>query len=153
MTKEDVIRDLTKKLETRISVLKSALAETTENAIGEETRSEGKYDTRAIEASYLAEAQREQLTLAEEALTRFQGFDFPAFDFDAEVASGALVEVEQDGKICFYLLAPTGGGLITEYLGCEVTVLSPESRLSDDLLGRKLGEAIPRPHLTITGVE
>jgi hypothetical protein len=153
MTKDDVIREILGKLESRISVLKSALAETTENASGEETRSEGKYDTRAIEASYLAEAQREQLALAEDSLARFKGFEFPAFDFDAEISPGALVEVEQSGEICFYLLAPTGGGLMTEYLGCEVTVVSPDSRLFDDLLGRKLGETIELPPLSITGVE
>ncbi len=153
MTKNDVIPALIAQQESRIAVLKSALAETTENASGEETRSEGKYDTRAIEAAYLASAQRKQLALAEESLARFRAFDFPAFAFDDEIAPGALVEVDQEGEICFYLLGPTAGGLITEYLGCELTVITPESRLFGELVGRKPGDTIEHPSLTISGVE
>jgi hypothetical protein len=153
MTKADVVAALQGQLEKKITVLKSALAESSESASGDETKSEGKYDTRAIEAAYLAEAQAKQLALAEESLAIFKRFDFPAFAFDDEVAPGALVEVEQDDEICFYLLAPTAGGMTTDYLGCEVTVITPDSRLYQELIEKKLGDAIASPALTIMGVE
>lgn len=153
MTKSEVIAALAAQLEKKIAVLKSALADSTESASGAETKSEGKYDTRAIEAAYLAEAQAAQLALAEESLATFKRCPFPPFNFDEEIAPGALVEVEQDGEICFYLLAPTAGGMTTDYLGCEVTVITPDSRLYQQLNEKKLGQVIESPALTVTGVE
>ncbi|MGD1979069.1 MAG: hypothetical protein PVJ98_06745 [Akkermansiaceae bacterium] len=153
MTKRDVLTALQAQLTEKIAVLKSALAESNENASGEETRSEGTYDTRAIEASYLAEAQREQLSLAEQSLALFETFEPTDFQPTDAIAPGALVEADQDGEICFYLLAPTGGGLVTDYLGCDVTVITPDSRLYQELLEKKMGEEIDQPALTILGVE
>ena len=153
MTKKDVISALLDDLAQKVAVLKSALAESSESASGEETKSEGKYDTRAIEAAYLAEAQAEQLALAEESLSLFRRFEFAPFKMHEEIAPGALVEVDQDGEICFYLLAPTAGGMVTTYLGCEVTVITPDSRLYQNLLDKKLSDPVEHPALTITGVE
>jgi len=153
MTKADVIVELREQLEKKISIMKSALADSDESASGEQTKSEGKYDTRAIEAAYLAEAQAGQLALAEESLLVFKSFDPRPFEASDEVGPGALVEVEQEGEICFYLLAPTAGGLMTTYLGCEVTVITPESRLYQELIERKLGDALESPPLVVTGVE
>ena len=153
VTKADVHAQLIETLATKISVLKSALAESEESASGDETKSEGKYDTRAIEASYLAQAQAEQLALAEESLSKFRRFAPPEYGIDDEIGPGALVEVEQDGEICFYFLAPTGGGLVTEYLGCEVTVITPDSRMYQQINEHKMGDAFPDIPLTIMGLE
>lgn len=153
MTKEDVHAQLIEKLAKQIAVLKSALAESSESANGAETKSEGKYDTRAIEAAYLAQAQGEQLELAEESLGKFKRFTPPAYGIEDEIGPGALVEVDQDGEICFYFLAPTGGGLVTEYLGCEVTVVTPDSRRYQQLADRRMGDVIAEVPLTIMGVE
>lgn len=153
MTKADVHSQLIEKLAKQIAVLKSALADSEESASGAETKSEGKYDTRAIEAAYLAQAQAEQLSLAEESLGKFRRFDPPPYDLNDEIGPGALVEVEQDGEICFYFLAPTGGGLVTEYLGCEVTVVTPESRMYRQLADRKLGDTLEEMPVTVMGLE
>lgn len=153
MTKDDVILALRSQLEEKITVMKSALADSNESASGDETKSEGKYDTRAIEAAYLAEAQAEQLALAEESLANFKRFDPPDYEITDEIGPGALVEVDQEGGICFYLLAPTAGGLITDYLGCDVTVVTPDSRLYQELNAKKMGDVLESPSLMVTGVE
>ncbi len=153
MTKNDVIADLRAQLESKIAVMKSALADSSEGASGDETKSEGKYDTRAIEAAYLAEAQAKQLALAEQSLSLFLNFEAPTYTIDDQIGPGSLVEVEQEREICFYFLAPTAGGLITTYLGCDVTVISPDSRLYQELIDKKLGESLEHPPLTVTGLE
>ena len=153
MTKADVHSQLIDKLAKKIAILKSALADSEESASGDETKSEGKYDTRAIEAAYLAQAQAEQLALAEESLGKFRRFVPPPYDLNDEIGPGALVEVEQDGEICFYFLAPTGGGLVTDYLGCEVTVVTPESRMYQQLEDRKLGDTLEEIAVTVMGLE
>jgi len=133
--------------------MKAALDESNESASGEETKSEGKYDTRAVEASYLAQAQDEQLALAEAAKETLSRFSPEAYDISDTIASGALVETELDGEISFYLLAPVGGGLTLDFLGCELTVITPESRLFQELLGKKMGDLLEDPPLMITGLE
>jgi len=131
MTKADLIANLRTQLESKISVMKSALADSSESASGDETKSEG----------------------AEESLSLFLNFEAPDYEISDEVGPGALVEVDQEGEICFYFLAPTAGGLMTSYLGCEVTVITPDSRLYQELSEKKMGETLESPALTITGLE
>ncbi len=153
MTKSEVISQLKLKLDEQIAVMKSALADSAESASGDETKSEGKYDTRAVEASYLAQAQDAQLDLTEKAASTFSRFEAEDFELDDEIAIGALVEVDEDGEIRFFFLAPTGGGLTMNYLGCELTVITPDSRLYQELVGKKLGEETESPPLLVTGLE
>ncbi|MDG2399471.1 MAG: hypothetical protein P8M04_02760 [Akkermansiaceae bacterium] len=153
MTKDTVTSNLLRQMEKKIAITRSALTETSENANGDETKSEGKYDTRAIEAAYLAEAQAAQLAIAEESLATLKRFEPRPFEMTEVIGVGALVEADQEGEICFYLLAPTGGGLMTEYLGCDVTVVTPDSRLYQELNGKKMGDELEKPALMITGVE
>ena len=60
MSKSRIIRDVCSLLEGQLAIMQAAATEARQNATGEETKSEGKYDTRAIEASYLAGAQSAQ---------------------------------------------------------------------------------------------
>ncbi|MEJ6568878.1 MAG: hypothetical protein QNL80_08420, partial [Akkermansiaceae bacterium] len=108
---------------------------------------------RAVEASYLAQAQDGQLALAEKSAATFSRFEAEDFDISDEIAIGALVEVDEEGEIRFFFLAPTGGGLVIDYLGCELTVITPDSRLYQELVGKKMGEETETPPLLITGLE
>ena len=91
--------------------------------------------------------------IAEESLATLKRFAPSPFEMTEVIGSGALVEVDQEGEICFYLLAQTGGGLMTEYLGCDVTVVTPDSRLYQGLIGKKMGDELEKTALIITGVE
>lgn len=153
MTKDNLIANFCSQLEEKAQLMKSVLADSSEGANGDETKSEGKYDTRAIEASYLAEAQAEQLALAEESLSTFRNFHPPTYHINDKAGLGALVEVDQDGEINFYLLAPTGGGAITNHLGCEATIITPNSLLYQNIIGKKLGDQLKQPPLRIIGIE
>lgn len=153
MTKAEVIIILQKLLAEQVGVMKSALAVSNEGSSGDEAKSEGKYDTRAIEAAYLAEAQGTQLAQAEAALDVFQRFEAPDYGISDAVGPGALVEAEVDGDLCFFFLAPTGGGITTDFLGCELTVITPDSRLYQSLTDKKMGDTLESPSLVIMGLE
>lgn len=152
-TKEEVLTHLRCALREKARVLSRALADSEENASGDETKSEGKYDTRAVEAAYLAEAQKEQLTLTEQDIVTLDRFIPETFDINGKASLGALVEVNQEGEITFYFLLPTGGGLTATYLGCDVTVITPDSTLYQSLSGMALGETLSTPSLTLSGLE
>jgi hypothetical protein len=132
--------------------MKAAAAEAKENATGDETRSDGKYDTRAIEAGYLAGAQAEQAAKLAEAVRLFNAFDPPIYDEAEAIGPGALVETEHGGEIIYYLLAPAGGGHTVEYDGFDCTVLSPEARLYQELLEARSGELVEESALMVLSV-
>ncbi|MGJ8697922.1 MAG: hypothetical protein ACSHYF_16510 [Verrucomicrobiaceae bacterium] len=153
MTKAEAISQLRKQIDSKVDVLKSALADSEEGSSGDETKSEGKYDTRAVEASYLAQAQADQLEIAEQNAGTFKRFEAPDYDLSDPIGPGALVETDEDGEINFYFLAPTGGGMTIDFLGCELTVITPDSRLYQSLLEKKMGDQLESPSLMVTGIE
>ena len=52
----------------------------------------------------------------------------------------ALVEVETEGGVGTYFIGPRHGGLEIEYKGVEVTVITPQSPLGQQLMGKKSKE-------------
>lgn len=153
MTKADLLPLIITRLEDQHRVMLGALSESKENASGDETKSEGKYDTRATEAAYLAEAQQQQADKLADGLHAFRAFEFPPFELTDPIALGALVETDLDGETEFYLLAPAGGGTTLDYLGCDLTLLTPEAPLFQQLLGRQAGDMLEHPPLLLLDVE
>lgn len=152
MSKPALVHQILRDLESQSEVMKAAAEEARENATGEETKSDGKYDTRAIEAGYLAVAQAEQAEKLAEAVRVFETFDPPIYDVGDAIGPGALVESEHGGEIVYYLLAPAGGGHTVEYDGFDCTVLTPESRLYQELLGAREGEILEESALMVMSV-
>lgn len=153
MDKSDLVKRILDALEAQHQVMASAAAEATENATGDETKSEGKYDTRAVEAAYLAGAQQERAEKLAEAVQIFRSLELLSYELTDPIASGALVEVDQDGETLFFLLAPAGGGITIDHLGCELTVLAPDAPLYEKLLNQRAGTLLDSPPLMILGVE
>ena len=118
-----------------------------------ESRSEGKYDTRGLEASYLAAGQSEQVDDLANSLRLMQRADsFPDFQPGEGIRSGALVEVRIAGERDFFLLAPAAGGLSEMIDGNEVTVLAPGAPLRGKLEGRTAGDHLRDPEMQIVAV-
>ena len=87
MSKQTLVAQIRRELEEKLAVMQAAAADAKENATGDETKSDGKYDTRAIEAGYLAGAQAEQAEKLAEAVRLFQQFDPPSIDEWVRVVS------------------------------------------------------------------
>ena len=152
MPKSRIIRDICALLESQLTVMQPAAKEAHQNATGAETRSEGKYDTRAIEASYLAGAQSVQAERIATTINTLRGFHPSPCKEQEPVRSGTLVETEHRGQIVFYLLAPAGGGYTVEHEGFDCTVLAPDSSLYQNLLGTHVGDVFDDISLLVLGV-
>ncbi len=140
--KKDVIRKilghLTGELELYIRAARAAFAEATD----EQSRSESKYDTRGLEASYLARGQARQVAETEESIRLFKSLGARALGANEPVVVGALVELEGRGGRAFYLIGPRAGGTEVEVGGHEVLVLTPESPLGGQLMGHRAGDTL-----------
>jgi len=153
MNKSQLVDGLKSELARQYDRAIAALSGSREAATGTDTRAENKYDTRGLEASYLAAGQAEQADEILRAISLLEMFEVREFDFDEMIETGALVEVEMDDEIFYYLLAPAGGGMvITSDTGEHVTVLGPGSPLSRNLIGKTAGSILTDPELIILDV-
>jgi hypothetical protein len=116
------------------------------------SKAESKYDTRNLEASYLAKGQARQVDEVAEAVRIFETLILPEFGIEDRIDAGALVEVDLNGETTFFLLAPVGGGMTLEHEGGELTVLTPESPMHQRLIGLRTGDSLESPALLITEV-
>jgi len=136
-------------LRARLLRLKEAAQEAHAAATDAGSKAESKYDTRNLEASYLASGQAKQVEELAEALRLLEAFDVMAVDGGGGSVMGSLVAMS-DGA--WYLLAPSAGGLEIEHEGREVTVLTPSSPLYQKLLGKYAGQTIEGSPRTIREV-
>jgi hypothetical protein len=127
-------------LEKEMVEAKSAAIETYEAATGEESQPENEYDTRALEASYLAGAQAKRVLELEKSLYIFNHLELAEYDEHSPIGPTALVELELKGKLIRVFFVPDGGGLVLQYEGHSVQVLTPKSPLGEALLGLKVGD-------------
>ncbi len=150
MNKTAIVDSLRAQLKAQYERAVAALAGAHEAATGDDAKAEGKYDTRGLEASYLAAGQATQADELKQSLVLFESFEFPDFDLDDPIAPGALVEGELDGETVFFLLAPAGGGLTCESAeGETVTILGPAAPLRGQLIDRSAGDILENPPLMI----
>ncbi|HEY8933352.1 MAG TPA: transcription elongation factor [Rariglobus sp.] len=150
--KSALIDRIRTELRARFERLAAAAREAHAAATDPSSKAESKYDTRNLEASYLATGQARQVEELAAAIRIFESFDPPAFAIDEAIDAGALVETDLDGETAFFLLAPAAGGLTLDHLGAELTVLTPESPLYRQLVGRHTGDSLDRPPLFISEV-
>ena len=120
---------------------KAALASRAE-ATHEQSRAEGKYDTRGLEASYLAHGQSRQAAEIEAAIAAFEKLAVRNFKPGEPAGLGAFVELEHSGERMFCFIGPKAGGTEVVHDKKEVLVITPQSPLGEQLCGRKPGAAL-----------
>jgi transcription elongation GreA/GreB family factor len=141
MDKQLFIDLLLKTLEAEVSALRAAAQTAHDAATGEDMKSEGKYDTRAIEASYLAGAQARRVADLDSALALYRRMPVKQFTEDMPVKLGALVTLECGEVSARYFLGPQAGGLKLVYRGGPVIVVTPRSPIGSKLMGREVGDS------------
>lgn len=115
-----------------------------DEAISEESRAENKWDTHSQEAAYLAEGQARLAAEIGESLQLYSTLPLADFAPDAPIATGAIVEIEAaGGRRTLYFIGPRAGGLELDVAGRTLLVLTPQSPLGRQLVGRREGELVP----------
>lgn len=142
MNKRLVIEKVIAQLESDAALYRRAARSAFEEATDEQNKAENKYDTRGLEASYLARGQARQVAETEDALAQFRSMEWPDFDPTTPIAAGALVELERGRDREWYLLAPWAGGTEVRHGKHEILVITPQSPLGRELVGKKQGEAL-----------
>ena len=133
-----ILAQLAEELELYRRAARSAHSEATDP----HSKAENKYDTRGLEASYLARGQARQVAELEQSLHEFRALLGRNFIATAPIDVGALVELLAGKERSFYFIGPRAGGTEVEHEGHEITVMTPQSPLGSQLLGHKAGEKL-----------
>jgi transcription elongation GreA/GreB family factor len=150
-------------LRTELATQTNAAELARDEAISEESRAESKWDTHSQEAAYLAEGQAKLAVEIIKSIEILATLALPAFRPTDPIALGAVVQLEGGGKgdarPSWYFLSPRAGGIEVTVAGATALVLTPQSPLGRQLLGRRVGDVvaaggrIPGATLRIISVE
>ena len=117
---------LLKNIEKAEEIFRSSYEYTTKGDI----KSDGKYDTRATEAGYLAGAQKRRVEELKNDLNRLRGLPIKAFSSDQGVAVGALMELECEKRVSHYFISPSSGGETLKIEETSIQIISHNSPIS-----------------------
>ena len=117
---------LLKNIEKAEEIFRSSHEYTTKGDI----KSDGKYDTRATEAGYLAGAQKRRVEELKNDLNRLKALPIKSLSSDHGVAVGALMELECDKRVSHYFISPSSGGETLKIEETSIQIISPNSPIS-----------------------
>ncbi|MFZ0826587.1 MAG: transcription elongation factor GreAB [Verrucomicrobiia bacterium] len=142
MNKRALIRKIVARLTDELEVYFRAAQASRAEATHEQSKAENKYDTRGLEASYLARGQSKQAAEIQAAIAAFEKLDTHKFGPGVPIDVGALVELEFDGEKTAYFIGPRAGGTEVVHDKREILVITPQSPLGEQLLGKMQGEVL-----------
>lgn len=142
MNKSELLAKIVSVLTAEVELFTQAALATHAEATDEENKAEDKYDTRGLEASYLAHGQSKAAEEAAQALAHFRSLTMRDFNVGEPISLGALVTLESGGKPASYFIGPRAGGTEIEHDGHQVLVITPQSPLGHQLVGKTQGESL-----------
>ncbi len=122
-----------------------------DEAISEESQPENKWDTHSQEAAYLAEGQAKLAAEVGESIKLYETLALPDFQPTDTIALGAVVSLgatasdSQSTAATWYFLGPRGGGLELKIDDRTILVVTPQSPLGRQLVGKQVGDMVQPP--------
>lgn len=142
MNKQAVLQKIIDALKTQVAHYAAAAETSRAEATHEENQAEDKYDTRGLEASYLASGQSRQMAETAAALQKFATMVLPRFEKGSPIDVGALVELKTRREENLYFIGPAAGGTEVKQGNRTILVLTPQSPLGQNLMGRREGDKL-----------
>src|SRR3982751_3857161 len=102
MKKEQLLYHIVARLSESLSLLERAAQTSHLEATHESSKAESKYDTRGLEAAYLAGGQARKAREIQEAIELYQKLSAKKFGPSDMIDLTALVQLEVDGTRSFY---------------------------------------------------
>jgi transcription elongation GreA/GreB family factor len=143
VTKEEVLEKIITALNADLALLTQAARTAHAAATHAECLPDNKYDTTALEASYVAQGQANRAQDIRRALENYRTLALRHFNDATPIRLTALVTLEaEDGNCRQLFLGPDAGGLKLTEPGAECIVITPESTLGRALLGKTCGDEL-----------
>lgn len=136
--KTKIVTALSLALNEELAALERVAAMSRDEVGSDETRNEGKYDTRSTEASYLARGLAFRIADLRQVVAWFNLCREVPPQAMRQVQAGALLALEGSGEELLFM-APVGGGQVR--VGAQtIKIISPSSPLGEALVGLEVGD-------------
>jgi transcription elongation GreA/GreB family factor len=139
MNKTQLLEQIVASLSESLGVLEKAARASHAEATHESSKAESKYDTRGLEAAYLAGGQARQAKEILDSIKVYESLAVKDFARGEPIDLTALVEVDSNATRSTFFIGPRNGGLEVEFDRKEVTVITAQSPLGQNLIGKKAG--------------
>lgn len=154
MNKAELLTRIISRLEADHALLLQAAKAAHAAATHAENIPDNKYETLALESSYLAQGQANRAQEIQQALLAYRQLTLPLFTGETPIRLTALVELEdENGGSRQVFLGPAAGGLRLQYEGGEVMVITQASPLGRELVGKCCGDLVELESGTIREYE
>jgi len=140
MNKTQLLKQIIASLGDSLETLDKAARASHAEATHESSKAENKYDTRGLEAAYLAGGQARQAREILDSIKIYESLAVKEFAPGEPIDLTALVELDSDGARGWYFIGPRHGGLEVTFQGREITVITPQSPLGQNLMGKTAGQ-------------
>lgn len=142
MNKKEILLRIIARLSQDLDILFNAARTAHEASTHAENQPDNKYDTLALEASYVAQGQANRAQELRKSIEIYRQLKPHGSNIET-VRLTSLVTLEDDeGKQRRLFIGPLEGGLKIEYEGEEIVVITPGSPLGKELLGKGAGDAV-----------
>jgi len=143
MTKSQLLQQIIASLQGDLAILSNAARHAHSAATHEECLPDNKYDTTALEASYIAQGQANRAQEIQAALDTYRNLELRDFTPDTPIRLTALITLEdEDGGRRQVFLGPEAGGLRIAAPTGEIVVVTPASPLGRNLIGKQAGDQL-----------
>ena len=142
MNKSALLKKIVETLRDELALYHKAALAAHAEATHEQSKAENKYDTRGLEASYLARGQSRQAAEIAQSIEQFEQLSAKAFTREDSIDLGALVELKGKKERSIYFVGPRAGGTEVVHEKKEVLVITPQSPLGQEIMGRKEGDRL-----------
>lgn len=139
--KKTLMASILEVLNANLDSLISTAHEAKSAATNSESKPENKYDTRGLEASYLAGAQAKRSQEVEKVIFNLKSLKLGEFPKNSVINLTAIVKLQVSGDaIKYFFILPYAGGLKISWKSKEFQVITPDSPLGSLLKGKKIGD-------------
>lgn len=143
MDKEELRKQILARLTSDYQLLLQAAKSSHAAATHEENVPDSKYETLALEASYIAQGQANRAQEIKQAMTAYRNLILADFDEQSPIRMSALVRLEDEaGNRRQVFIGPAAGGLSLSCREQSLMLITPDSPLGRELIGCRVDDCI-----------
>lgn len=143
MNKSVLLQLIIEQLTHDLAVQFNAALAAHEASTHEENIPDNKYETLALEASYVAQGQANRAQELRRALETYKQLTLQEFDDSGSIGLTALVTLTcADDTSRTVFIGPLEGGMKVMLEQTEIVVITPASPLGRDLIGKGIGDSV-----------
>ncbi len=134
--------EILKQLQDNYDALAESAQIAKEASTNEESKAENKYDTRGLEASYLAGAQSKRALDLKEKIYQVSRVNLNPYNDELPIGVGALVKLNliETDEVNYVFLLPSGGVSVKVSKEIEVKSISVSSPIGRLICGKFIGD-------------